>query len=98
MIRHSPLRRGRGDLSNAAREAVAWLRSTAAIAALAPVQFAAPTPALAVNAYITNTASNNVSVIDTTTNTVIGSPTHIGSRPAGVAVTLGGNNLRNQPV
>jgi outer membrane autotransporter protein len=42
------------------------------------------------NAYISNRDSSNVSVIDTATNTVIGSPISVGSRPIGVAVTPDG--------
>jgi YVTN family beta-propeller protein len=37
--------------------------------------------ALAQNAYITNSFDNNVSVIDTATNTVIGSPIAVGNLP-----------------
>src|SRR6202022_2589796 len=43
-----------------------------------------------VSAYISNGGSNNVSVIDTETNTVVGSPLTVGSQPAGVAVTPDG--------
>ena len=43
--------------------------------------------ALAQNAYITNANDNTVSVIDTATNTVVGSPIPVGSSPYGVAVT-----------
>ena len=39
------------------------------------------------NAYITNSGDNTVSVIDTATNTVVGSPITVGSLPFGVAVT-----------
>ena len=39
----------------------------------------ASTPSLAQNAYITNAGSNTVSVIDTATNTVIGSPIPVGN-------------------
>ena len=41
-------------------------------------------------AYIGNFNSNNVSVIDTKTNTVVGSPLPLGSNPRGVAVTPDG--------
>ncbi|MGW2556455.1 YncE family protein, partial [Streptomyces sp. NPDC001635] len=39
------------------------------------------------HAYITNFGSNNVSVIDTTTNTLVGNPIPVGTRPVGVAIT-----------
>ncbi len=65
-------------------------RSTAAVTAFALAWLTAPTSALAVNAYITNVGSGNVSVIDTATNTVIGSPIPVGSSPDGVAVTPDG--------
>src|SRR6516165_10061549 len=39
------------------------------------------------HAYITNSGDNTVSVIDTATNTVVGSPITVGSLPFGVAVT-----------
>src|ERR1700720_2937330 len=39
------------------------------------------------NAYITNTADNTVSVIDTATNKVVGDPILVGTKPADVAVT-----------
>lgn len=38
-------------------------------------------------AYVTNESSNNVSVIDTTTNSVVGAPIPVGSFPRGVAIT-----------
>ncbi len=43
-----------------------------------------------VSAYISNAGSNSVSVIDTETNTVVGSPLTVESQPAGVAVTPDG--------
>src|ERR1700736_2597858 len=43
-----------------------------------------------VSAYISNAGSNSVSVIDTETNTVVGSPLTVGSQPAGIAVTPDG--------
>jgi YVTN family beta-propeller protein len=43
-----------------------------------------------VSAYIANGGSNTVSVIDTETKTVVGSPLSVGSQPAGVAVTPDG--------
>ena len=43
-----------------------------------------------VEAYIPNFSSNNVSVIDTQTNTVIGSPIAVGTNPIGVALTPDG--------
>ena len=65
-------------------------RSFAAITALACL--VAPASVLAENAYITNLASANVSVIDTATNTVIATiPVGIG--PRGVAVTPDGSKV-----
>jgi len=43
-----------------------------------------------VEAYIPNFRSNNVSVIDTNTNTVVGSPIAVGINPIGVALTPDG--------
>ncbi|MFI5775397.1 beta-propeller fold lactonase family protein [Streptomyces sp. NPDC051658] len=51
-----------------------------------PLAWASPGP----NAYVANGVSNNVSVIDTTTNTVVGSPIPVGNNPAGVAITPNG--------
>jgi YVTN family beta-propeller protein len=45
------------------------------------------------NAYIANAFSNNVSVIDTQTNTVIGSPIPVGNFPWGVAVSPDGGKV-----
>ena len=53
----------------------------------------APASARAQNAYITNSRDNTVSVIDTATNTVVGSPIHVGSKPMGVAVTPDGSKV-----
>ncbi len=36
--------------------------------------------------YVTNVASNSVSVIDTATNMVIGDPVAVGKRPRGIAI------------
>jgi YVTN family beta-propeller protein len=63
----------------------------AIVAAFATVLGAAPTPAQ--NAYITNGSGQSVSVIDTATNTVIGSPITVGSTPVGVAVTPDGSTV-----
>src|SRR5947208_16848372 len=49
--------------------------------------------ALAQNAYITNTNGDTVSVIDTTTNTVVGSPISVGHVPVGVAITPDGGKV-----
>ena len=38
-------------------------------------------------AYVTNLGSNNVSVISTASNTVVGNPIPVGSQPVGVAIT-----------
>jgi YVTN family beta-propeller protein len=43
-----------------------------------------------VRAYISNNVSNNVSVIDTGTNSVVGAPIPVGSLPEGVAVSPDG--------
>ena len=43
-----------------------------------------------VSAYISNSGSNSVSVIDTETNTVVGAPIKVGSFPGGIAVTPDG--------
>jgi YVTN family beta-propeller protein len=61
----------------------AWLAAVAFAGLLGSVQ------ALAQNAYITNSNSNNVSVIDTETNTVIAT-IGVGISPFGVAVTPDG--------
>ena len=53
----------------------------------------APASARAQNAYITNQNDNTVSVINTATNTVIGSPITVGAAPFGVAVTLDGGKV-----
>jgi YVTN family beta-propeller protein len=37
-------------------------------------------------AYVANQTSNNVSVIDTTTNTVVGAPIPVGIHPWGVGI------------
>jgi YVTN family beta-propeller protein len=49
--------------------------------------------ARAQNAYIPNEADGTVLVIDTATNTVIGSPITVGTSPVGVAVTPGGSKV-----
>jgi YVTN family beta-propeller protein len=63
------------------------------IAVLALVSIVGTAPALAQNAYITNANDSTVSVIDTATNTVIGSPIPVGSAPEGVAVTPDGSTI-----
>jgi YVTN family beta-propeller protein len=64
-------------------------RLFAAVALLALVQSIGTAPAVAQKAYITNTGgpAGTVSVIDTTTDTVIGSPIPVGAGPFGLAVT-----------
>jgi YVTN family beta-propeller protein len=37
-------------------------------------------------AYVANFTSNNVTVIDTTTNTVVGGPIAVGTNPFGVGI------------
>jgi YVTN family beta-propeller protein len=53
----------------------------------------APAWASAQNAYISNGASATVSVIDTTTNMVVGTPIPVGNTAFGVAVTLDGSKV-----
>jgi YVTN family beta-propeller protein len=67
------------------------LRSIAAVA-LALAWLAAPAPVLALNAYITNSGDNTVSVIDTSTNTVVATVA-VGANPRGVAVTPDGTKV-----
>ncbi len=64
-----------------------------AIAAVAVAGLLGSAQALAQNAYITNENDNTVSVIDTATNTVIGSPIPVGNNPYGVAVTPDGSKV-----
>src|SRR6266481_3996176 len=65
--------------------------SAAFIGVVAVIFGAAPSSAQ--NAYITNAASNTVSVIDTATNTVTGLPIPVGILPRGVAVTPDGGKV-----
>ena len=51
------------------------------------------TTASAQNAYISNGASATVSVIDTTTNMVVGTPIPVGNGPRGVAITPDGSKV-----
>src|SRR3954453_7280719 len=44
------------------------------------------TPTLPGRAYVANNGSNNVTVIDTTTNAVVGTPIPVGAQPNGVGV------------
>ena len=53
----------------------------------------APASARAQNAYITNAGDGTVSVINTATNTVVGSPITVGNFPMGVAVTPDGSKV-----
>ena len=57
-------------------------RLIAAVSAAALAWLVAPTPVLALNAYIPSTVEGSVSVIDTATNTVVATIT-VGSQPAG---------------
>src|SRR5262245_28478983 len=50
-------------------------------------------PLSAQNAYITNASSFTVSVIDTATNAVVGSPIPVGNFPLGVAVMPDGSKV-----
>src|ERR1700730_10070587 len=51
------------------------------------------------DAYITNSGGSSVSVIDTTSNTVIGPPTQVGDGPTGVTTTPDGRfaYIANEP-
>jgi YVTN family beta-propeller protein len=51
------------------------------------------TSSLAQKAYVTNSTSNNVSVIDTPSNTVLGGPIPVGTAPEGVAVSPDGSRV-----
>jgi len=53
----------------------------------------APASVRAQNAYITNSGDDTVSVIDTTTDTVVGAPIPVGVDPSGVAVTPDGSKV-----
>jgi YVTN family beta-propeller protein len=64
---------------------------------LALVSIIGTAPALAQNAYITNYLDGTVSVIDTETNKVVGSPIVVGSGPFGVAVTPDGRHRATAP-
>jgi YVTN family beta-propeller protein len=52
----------------------------------------APRAEAAPFAYVANEGDNTVSVIDTTTNTVVGTPILVGTAPWGVAVTPDGKH------
>jgi YVTN family beta-propeller protein len=60
------------------------LVSTAMILMLVSIASAAPF------AYVTNANGNSVSIIDTATNTVVGSPIQVESYPTGIAITPNG--------
>jgi YVTN family beta-propeller protein len=64
-----------------------------ALAAFALAVALGSAQSLAQNAYITNSGDNTVSVIDTKTNTVIGSPIPVGELPWGVAVSPNGSRV-----
>jgi len=91
VILRSSLRRRWGGCAKTRTARDALQRPT--VTALALAWLVAPTSALAVNAYITNSGDNTVSVIDTATNTVIGSPLAVGSGPIGAAVTPDGSKV-----
>jgi YVTN family beta-propeller protein len=83
----------------------AWARGFVALwAALAMGLGSTASPAKAAPfAYVTNEGDGTVSVIDTATNTVVGTPIPVGSAPTGVAVTPDGKhvyvtNLRSNDV
>jgi YVTN family beta-propeller protein len=59
-------------------------------AVLGPGLSARPAAAQQPYLYVANNGSNNVSVIDTATNTVVGTPIPVGNGPQGTAVTPGG--------
>jgi YVTN family beta-propeller protein len=75
------------------RRGIATRRPGAAMTALALACFVAPTATLAQNAYITSQSNDTVTVINTATNTVLGSPIPVGSAPTGVAVTSDGSKV-----
>jgi YVTN family beta-propeller protein len=64
-----------------------------AMAACALAGVLGSTETLAQNAYIANELSDNVTVIDTRTNTVVGSPITVGDSPWGVAVAPDGGEV-----
>ncbi len=66
------------------------IRGRARWAALPLALALLPAAANAQNAYITNSGDNTVSVIDTATNNVVGTPIPVGSGPEGVAATPDG--------
>src|SRR6185312_4376184 len=66
------------------------LRSALIVTALLLVQI--PDNARALNAYITDQVSGNVSVVDTSTNTISATIT-VGSGPSGAAVTPDGTRV-----
>ncbi len=74
------------------RGVLIW-RSLAGSAALMLACLVGTAPAFAQNAYITNEIDSTVSVIDTATNMVIGSPIPVGFNPLGVAVTPDGSTV-----
>jgi YVTN family beta-propeller protein len=51
-----------------------------------PTSTPTATPTLPGRAYVANSGSNNVTVIDTTTNTVVGAPIPVGTHPSSVGV------------
>ena len=65
--------------------------ATMIVAALAGL--VAPVAAHAQYAYIPDSSVGAVSVIDTSTDTQVGSPIEIGTRPEGVAVTPDGRSV-----
>jgi YVTN family beta-propeller protein len=68
-------------------------RTVVATVAAALACLVAPGAALAQNAYITNQSSGTVSVIDTATNALVGSPITVGVNPNGVVVTPDGSRV-----
>jgi YVTN family beta-propeller protein len=68
-----------------------------AIAAFTLVDVLGSAQVLAQNAYITNFSDNTVSVINTKTNTVIGSPISVGANPFAVAVSPDGTRVYITP-
>ena len=74
------------------RSLASWARGFAALwAALALViAFSARPAEAAPFAYVANSTGNTVSVIDTATNTVVGSPIRVRNQPTSVAVTPDG--------
>jgi YVTN family beta-propeller protein len=70
-----------------------WRRTALGVFVLAALLLALAAPvALARNAYVANSSSGNVSVIDTASGEVVGEPIDVGSTPGGIAITPDGRH------